>query len=189
MIGKETPLFLVGYMGAGKSTVGRKLATLLQRTFIDTDFFIENRFRKRVADIFETEGEAVFRQREHIAIEELLGYHNVVIATGGGLPCFSDHMALMNQVGVTIYLRHTTEALAQRLQFCKRTRPAISQLEGPVLEQYVAEGLDMREPYYSQARLVVDYAIVSPNGNEHRIAEYLKSLLEDPLFTVEKHSG
>lgn len=79
----HAPIFIVGYMGSGKSTVGRKMADVLGWRFIDTDFFIENRFRKRVADIFRDEGEAVFRRRERVVIEELSGMEDAIIATGG----------------------------------------------------------------------------------------------------------
>ena len=100
----HAPIFIVGYMGSGKSTVGRKMADVLGWRFIDTDFFIENRFRKRVADIFRDEGEAVFRRRERVVIEELSGMEDAIIATGGGLPCHSDNITLINKANLTLYL-------------------------------------------------------------------------------------
>ena len=86
------PIFLVGFMGSGKSTVGRHLAEALGYRFIDTDVFIETRFRQRILDMFAQHGEVTFRRRERMAIEELMSMPDTVFATGGGLPCYEDTM-------------------------------------------------------------------------------------------------
>ena len=91
------PIYIIGYMGAGKSTLGRKLAEVLGFDFIDTDIFIESRFRERIVDMFDRIGEEKFRLKEHYVIEELSGMTDCVIATGGGLPCFHDNMKLMKE--------------------------------------------------------------------------------------------
>ena len=79
-------LYLIGYMSAGKSTIGRALADLVGYEFVDTDIYIESRFRQRVSDIFNKYGEEYFRQKERMILEELAGLNNAVVATGGGLP-------------------------------------------------------------------------------------------------------
>lgn len=117
------PIFLVGFMGSGKSTIGRHLAEALGRRFIDTDVFVETRFRQRITDMFAEHGEAVFRRRERMAIEELMSMPDTVFATGGGLPCYTDTMDHLLEAGHVIYLRCSTPILADRLELCKRTRP------------------------------------------------------------------
>ena len=102
------PIFLVGFMGSGKSTIGRHLAEALGRRFIDTDVFVETRFRQRITDMFAEHGEAVFRRRERMAIEELMSMPDTVFATGGGLPCYTDTMDHLLEAGHVIYLRCST---------------------------------------------------------------------------------
>ena len=109
------PIFLVGFMGSGKSTIGRHLAEALGRRFIDTDVFVETRFRQRITDMFAEHGEAVFRRRERMAIEELMSMPDTVFATGGGLPCYTDTMDHLLEAGHVIYLRCSTPILTARL--------------------------------------------------------------------------
>ena len=115
MINRDTPIFLVGYMGSGKSTIGRRLADRMEREFIDTDIFIERRFHESVANMFTSVGEEAFRRREAVVIEELSGFPNAVIATGGGLPCHHGNMELMNQCGVTVFLHISRERLSRSI--------------------------------------------------------------------------
>ncbi|MDO4692586.1 MAG: shikimate kinase [Porphyromonadaceae bacterium] len=147
------PIFLIGYMGAGKSTIGRKLADELGWSFIDTDIFIEARFRERICDMFTSVGEEVFRRRERVVIEELSGMENCIIATGGGLPCFHGNMDLMNTCGTTLYLSATNEVLAERLELCKRTRPSVRNKTGEELLLHVQEAMSVRDAIYRQAQL------------------------------------
>jgi len=97
-------IYLIGYMGSGKSTLGKKLAKHARLQFIDMDHYIEKRNCKTVPQIFAEEGEAEFRKKERNALEELSAFSDVVIATGGGAPCFFDNVDLMNRTGKTIYL-------------------------------------------------------------------------------------
>ena len=127
------PIFLVGFMGSGKSTIGRHLAEALGWRFIDTDVFVETRFRQRITDMFAEHGEAVFRRRERMAIEELMSMPDTVFATGGGLPCYTDTMDHLLEAGHVIYLRCSTPILTARLELCKRTRPTIRDKSGEEL--------------------------------------------------------
>lgn len=147
------PIFLIGYMGAGKSTIGRKLANELDWSFIDTDIFIEARFRERICDMFASVGEEVFRRRERVVIEELSGMENCIIATGGGLPCFHGNMELMNACGTTLYLSACNEVLAERLELCKRTRPSVRDKSGEELLLHVQAAMQERDAIYRQAQL------------------------------------
>lgn len=168
-------IYLVGFMSAGKSTVGRSLAALLGYSFIDTDLYIENRFRLRVSDIFARHGETYFRQKEHIILEELLGYPQAVIATGGGLPMHHDHMPLLLESGLVLYLRYSDRALAQRLSLTKRTRPTVAHLSDEELLPFVSERMALRSPVYEQAHIVVDMEAphLSELHTSDEIARYL----------------
>lgn len=167
------PVFLIGYMGSGKSTIGRKLADELGWQFVDTDVFIEARFRQRVADMFDSLGEAVFRRRERVVIQELSGMQDCVIATGGGLPCHSDNMELLNGSGLTVYLSASDEALAGRLELCKRTRPTIRHKSGEALLQHVREAMCVRRPIYSTACLTLTVEHLSSDEDESELAREL----------------
>lgn len=110
------PLFLVGYMGCGKSTLGRKLARRLGVDFIDTDALVEEREGASVADVFRYEGEERFREAERRVLDEVIaGASFAVVSTGGGLPTWRDNMPCMNAVGHTVYLRRSPEQIARRL--------------------------------------------------------------------------
>ena len=102
-------VFIVGYMGSGKTTVGRQLARSLSLQFIDLDAFIEGKYRKTISQLFEERGEDDFRKLERQALLEVAEFENVVISTGGGTPCFFDNMALMNRSGTTVYLQAEPE--------------------------------------------------------------------------------
>lgn len=121
------PLFLVGYMGCGKSTLGRKLARRLGVPFADTDALVERREGASVADVFRYEGEACFRRIEREVLEETVGAGEAaVVSTGGGLPVWGDNMAYMNRAGRTVYLRRTAEQIARRLSpYGRQKRPRL----------------------------------------------------------------
>src|SRR5690554_5346297 len=105
--------FLVGYMGSGKTTLGKKLATSLSLSFVDLDLYIESKYFKTIAQLFEEKGEDEFRVIEKNSLREVCEFENVVISTGGGTPCFFDNMQLMNEKGNTIYLKQSVDDLLQ----------------------------------------------------------------------------
>lgn len=166
-------IYLIGFMGSGKSTVGRALADALGYDFIDTDTFLETRFRQRIVDMFPAIGEAAFRRRERMILEELLGMERTVIATGGGLPCHEDAMELLRQTGLTIYFRSSAEALAARLELCKRTRPTIRDKSGEELLAFVQETLALRSRIYAQAELIRDIDHITTREGELAFAQEL----------------
>lgn len=151
-------LFLVGYMGCGKSTLGRKLARRLGIDFVDTDALVEEREGASVADVFRYEGEERFRQAERRALDEVIsGNPFAVVSTGGGLPTWSDNMACMNAVGHTVYLRRSPEQIACRLSpYGRRKRPRLQGLSDDELVEFMRNDMTAREPFYTQASLVVD---------------------------------
>ena len=172
-------IYLIGYMGSGKSTVGRKLADALDYQFIDTDLYIESRFRKSIAQMFAEEGEPVFRKRERILIEEIAGMPRTIISTGGGLPCFNENMSLLNESGYTIYLQRTVPDLAFRLEACRRTRPSVKELTGSELLEHVEKQFAEREPIYLQAHLVLPVLSLVPDDNEEHLVEFITSHLKN----------
>lgn len=147
-------VFIVGYMGSGKTTVGRWLARSLSLQFIDLDAFIEGKYRKTVSQLFEERGEEGFRELERQTLREVAEFENVVISTGGGTPCFFDNMALMNRAGITVYLQTEPEELAHRLISSRTVRPLIAGKSKEELVSFVTEHLAQRESYYLTAAIV-----------------------------------
>lgn len=149
-------IFLTGYMGSGKSAMGRLLAGRLGYSFIDLDHYIEGKFRKTIAQIFKEEGEEVFREKEKLSLREVGEFEKVVVATGGGAPCFFDSMDYMNQQGVTIYLKLSPEQLVARLLKGKAgVRPLISGKSPEELLQLIETMLEKRSPFYEKAQYII----------------------------------
>ncbi len=149
------PVFLIGYMGSGKSTAGKKLAGRLKYDFIDVDAEIEKMTGKSVSQIFADEGEDQFRQVEHSIIKSLCSRKNVIVATGGGAPCFFDNIDLMNAGGVTVYLKMHPSSLAKRIIDSATERPLLKYVANEDLPLYVAEHLAKREFFYNKAKLTI----------------------------------
>ncbi len=148
-------LFLVGYMGSGKSTLGRQLARVAGLHFIDLDKYIEERHCRSVQQLFAEEGEAVFRTFERNALSEVAEFDEVVVATGGGAPCFFDNMELMNRTGITVFIDIDPQILARRLMTSKTVRPLIAGKSKQELIAFIAENLEKRRVYYKKSRIVV----------------------------------
>jgi len=145
-------IYLIGYMGSGKSHLGWKLANHLGVQFVDMDNYIEERNCKTIPQIFAEEGEAEFRNKERKALEELSEFTDIVIATGGGAPCFFDNMDLMNETGQTIYLNIDPTILADRLMKSKNERPLIKGKSREELVAFIDETLHVRDNFYSKAK-------------------------------------
>jgi shikimate kinase len=148
-------IYLVGYMGCGKSTIGRKLADLMGISFVDLDKYIEERYFKSVPAIFAEEGEARFREKERTALLEVAQFEDVVIGTGGGAPCFFDNMEVMNQNGVTVYIAPDTDVLATRLIKSKTERPLILGKSHEELILFINQALQKRAPFYEKAKIII----------------------------------
>ncbi|HCE58847.1 MAG TPA: shikimate kinase [Prolixibacteraceae bacterium] len=148
-------IYLIGYMGCGKSTLGKRLAKHLNLQFVDMDHYIEMRNHKTVPQIFAEEGETEFRKKERKALEELADFSDIVIATGGGAPCFFDNIDLMNSTGTTIYMNIDPAILADRLLHSKTERPLIKGKSKEELMDFIDEMLKKRSPFYSQAKFEI----------------------------------
>ncbi len=151
-----TRVFLTGFMGSGKTTVGQMLARALNWQFIDLDQYIEKQQEQSIRQIFETEGEASFRQMEHQALKDVAEISNVIVSTGGGTPCFHGNMDLMNKSGLTIYLKLEPEVLKDRLMPARKSRPLIAGKSDSELLDFIRKKLAEREPWYRQSVVKAD---------------------------------
>jgi shikimate kinase len=149
-------IFLIGFMGSGKSTHGSKLARKIGYSYVDMDRLIEETAGTSIPVIFREYGEAVFRKWEHDVLIELCRREKVVVSTGGGAPCHNDMIRIMNEQGCTIYLRLTPAALADRLKHSNTERPLIRGITESKLPGFIENLLGEREMYYRQARFTVD---------------------------------
>jgi shikimate kinase len=163
-------LFLTGYMGSGKSTLGEKLASKLKYNFIDLDKFIEAEYHQTIPQIFASKGESEFRAMEHNALKKLIEKENVIIACGGGTPCYYNNMELMNNNGITVYIKMSVDTLISRLLLAKEKRPLIENKTESELRAFVSRQLEKREDFYHQAQ----YTVKGKDLNVDELALFVK---------------
>ena len=171
-------IILIGYMGAGKTTIGRALAKELGLSFYDLDWYIENRRRKKVSQIFAEVGEEGFRQIEHNMLHEVAEFEDVVISCGGGTPCFFDNIDYMNQQAQVVYLHCTPEVLHGHLLMGRIERPLIKGKSSDELITFIKEQLVAREPYYKKAQYILDVSLMDNFEKIKNTVEKLRELLE-----------
>lgn len=145
-------------MGAGKSTVGKKIATKLGWKWIDLDKVIEDAEDKSIAELFDELGEERFRDLEQSHLKDLINKENLIVSTGGGTPCFYDNMNWMKEHGLTLYINLPPGALLKRLVNAKNkdARPLLKGKTDKELYDYIVKLLDQRESVYSGANLIID---------------------------------
>lgn len=156
-------IILIGYMGAGKTTIGKDLAKALGLPFYDLDWYIETRMRKKVSEIFAERGEDGFRKIEYNMLHEVAEFEDVVISCGGGTPCFFDNIDYMNEQGDVVYLKGTPEILYQHLQMGKGVRPLLAGKSKEELLDFITEQLAYREQFYMKAKHVFDISVMDSN--------------------------
>ena len=166
-------IVLIGYMGAGKTTVGKDLAKALGIPFYDLDWYIETRMRKSVKQIFDERGEEGFRQIEHNMLHEVAEFENVVISCGGGTPCFFDNMDYLNQQAETVYLQATPDVLHQHLKMGKGVRPLLLNKTPEEVDAYIKEQLQYREQFYLKAKHILDVNLMD---SYEKIAAHIDKL-------------
>lgn len=163
-------IYLIGFMGAGKSSIGKKLSNKLQVPFFDTDELLEKKFGMSIAHYFAINGEDSFRIAEKELIEQS-DFENAVVATGGGLPCFKQNMETLNEKGITVFLDRPAKELQQRLMHAKKKRPLIKRMSDDELLLFIEEKLRERLPFYEKAKITLDRNNQSPDGILNRISE------------------
>ncbi len=148
-------IILIGFMGSGKSVLGKKIANRLEIPFIDSDNEIEEYFGKSVGEIFADHGEAFFRSLEREYIDALDLRDDFVLATGGGMPCFHSNMERLNEIGTTFYLERSPKELTNRLINAKSPRPLIKSLDKEELLTYIEDKLSERDEFYKKATVIL----------------------------------
>lgn len=167
-------IFLIGFMGSGKTTLGRPLAARLGYRFVDLDKQIEEGEGSTIGEIFAIHGEAHFRALETAYLQHVISQGgDAVVSTGGGTPCFGNNMTLMNDSGVTVYLKHTPGRLAERLRTAHTQRPLVAGKSPEELLRYITETLAEREAFYGRANVVV----ADPSRDVRRLVDILNPYL------------
>lgn len=171
-------IVLIGYMGSGKTTVGKALAKEVGLPFYDLDWYIESRMRKKVSQIFAERGEEGFRLIERNMLHEVAEFEDVVVSCGGGTPCFFDNMDYLNQQAQVVYLRCEPEVLRQHLLMGKGDRPLLKGKSPEELISYISEQVAYREQFYTKARYQLDVSLMDNYEKIKITIEKLKELLD-----------
>ncbi len=171
-------IVLIGYMGSGKTTVGKALAKEIGLPFYDLDWYIESRMRKKVSQIFAERGEEGFRVIERNMLHEVAEFEDVVISCGGGTPCFFDNMDYLNQQSQVVFLRCEPEVLKEHLLMGKGDRPLLKGKSAEELIGFIRQQLEYREPYYLKAKYTLDVSLMDNYDKIKITIEKLKELLD-----------
>ena len=177
-------IILIGYMGAGKTTLGKALAKAHNIPFYDLDWYIESRMRKTIPQIFAEQGEDGFRRIEYNMLHEVAEFDEVVLSCGGGTPCFFDNIDYMNQQGETVYLKASPDVLHTHLQMGKKPRPLLHEQEPTAIQTKIQSHLLEREPYYRKAKHIFSVDFLDNFEKINNSVRQLSSLLhlQQPTF-------
>jgi shikimate kinase len=170
MTGKSI-IYIIGFMGSGKSTAGKKLAMSLGWAFVDLDRKIEEVAGKTIPLIFSEDGEERFRKLETEVLQNFKSEMNTVVSTGGGTPCHGDNMGFMLATGLTVYLKMTPEQLTSRLLESTGQRPLLKNIPDNKLNGFIGKKLASREKWYNKANIIIDGKNLDIN--------YLSSLIKN----------
>jgi shikimate kinase len=170
-------IILIGYMGSGKTTVGKALSKETGMMFYDLDWYIESRMHKTVAQIFAERGEEGFRKIEYNMLHEVAEFENVIISCGGGTPCFFDNIDYLNGQGDVCYLKATPEVLYKHLLMGKVERPLIKGKSPEELINFITEQVGKREEFYTKARYTLDVSLMDSFEKIQLSVDALRELL------------
>ncbi len=169
---------LIGYMCAGKTTVGKALGKALGRTFYDLDWYVEERYHKRVPDIFAEYGEEKFRDLERRMLHEVAEFENIVLSCGGGTPCFYDNIDYLNTVSETFYMKASPETLCRHIAMSRGERPLLKGKSPEELQAFVKEQLALRSPYYEKAAHTIDINVLDTFDKVNDIVDLIRQQLQ-----------
>lgn len=167
-------IILIGFMGAGKTTVGKLLADALAMPFIDSDEWIMQQEQMSVTGIFETKGEAYFRGCERAFCLQLANVKPAIVSVGGGLPCYEDNIMILNKIGLVIYINTSLLTLTNRLKNDRENRPLLRHMKDDELFRYAEDLIAKRKVFYKMAQLIVPNETNKPND----VVEKIKKELE-----------
>lgn len=170
-------VILIGYMGSGKTTLGKALSKATGMMFYDLDWYIESRMHKSVSQIFSEQGEDAFRKIEYNMLHEVAEFENVIISCGGGTPCFFDNIDYLNQQGDVVYLKANPETLCNHLAMAKTERPLLKDKSREELVDYITEHLEERAPFYEKANHVLDVSVLDSYDKIKLSIEKLREML------------
>ena len=170
-------IILIGYMGSGKTTVGKALSKNTGMMFYDLDWYIESRMHKSVSQLFAERGEDGFRKLEYNMLHEVAEFEDVIISCGGGTPCFFDNIDYLNEQGDVLYLKATPDVLYKHLLMAKVERPLLKGKSPDELIAYITEHLKEREPFYSKARYALDVSLLDNYDKIQISVERIRTLL------------
>ena len=170
-------IIFIGYMGAGKTTIGKALSNTTGMAFYDLDWYMESRMHKSVKELFNENGETGFRKIEHNMLHEVAEFEDVIISCGGGTPCFFDNIDYMNQQGETVYLKANPEVLYGHLKMSKVIRPLLLNKTAEEVKVFMQDQLTQREPYYAKAKYVYHVDLLDNYDKIERSIEQLKTML------------
>jgi shikimate kinase len=170
-------IILIGYMGSGKTTVGKALSKETGMMFYDLDWYIESRMHKTVAQIFAERGEEGFRKIEYNMLHEVAEFEDVIISCGGGTPCFFDNIDYLNGQGDVCYLKATPEVLYKHLLMGKVERPLIKGKSPEELINFITEQVGKREEFYTKARYTLDVSLMDSFEKIKLSVDALRELL------------
>lgn len=171
-------IILVGYMGAGKTTLGKALATSIGREFHDLDWLIEERTGKTIPQIFAERGEDGFRQIERQTLTEAVSEDGLVLAVGGGTPCFFDNIDVMNSHARTVYLQASPETLMAHIRMGGSKRPLVDGKTDSELLDYIEHSLKVREPFYNRANYKVAIGTITDDKQIDEYVDKIKDILK-----------
>ena len=170
-------VILIGYMGSGKTTLGKALSKATGMMFYDLDWYIESRMHKSVSKIFSEQGEDAFRKIEYNMLHEVAEFENVIISCGGGTPCFFDNIDYLNQQGDVVYLKANPETLCNHLAMAKTERPLLKDKSREELVEYITEHLNERAPFYEKANHILDVSVLDSYDKIKLSIEKLREML------------
>ncbi|MGI6222694.1 MAG: shikimate kinase [Prevotella sp.] len=166
-------IIIIGYMGAGKTTIGRALSRTIGVPFYDLDWYIQQRMRRTVKQLFEERGEEGFRKVEHNMLHEVAEFEDIILSCGGGTPCFFDNMDYLNQQGETVYLKAEPDVLYGHLKMGKVVRPLLLNKTPDEVQAFIRQQLVAREPYYSKAKHMIDVSLLDTSQKIQNTVERL----------------